>query len=262
VREDVTWIEELIGRRASLAADAIIAVSASGFTATARQKADRYGIILRDVASLTPREIENWGRRWKLSVNFCEFSKVIFTVKTHEAVQSAVAKVTGIDGRPLSPIVWRLAFQEIMRRLDQEKWTGVPATVQASLAMSLLVDGKPPLAVEMRASVRRIVNDVSVASVITYTDPTSAERHAQVGHFNLGESEVIENGDEVAMITDVSQVTIPDGCCFETVMVDAGRLVRARPSFIGIEAMTKCQIPFTIRIEAPTATVPPSSIDG
>src|ERR1700691_3202238 len=48
--QDVTWIEQLIGRRISLRADAVIAVSASGFTETAEEKAKRHGIILRDFA--------------------------------------------------------------------------------------------------------------------------------------------------------------------------------------------------------------------
>jgi hypothetical protein len=57
--QDVTWIEELMGRRTSLRADAVIAVSASGFTKTARDKANAYGIHLRDVATLSREEIQN-----------------------------------------------------------------------------------------------------------------------------------------------------------------------------------------------------------
>src|SRR5262249_26261467 len=51
-RQGVKWIEELIGRRMSLAADSIIAVSASGFTKGALKKAARFGIILRDLCAL------------------------------------------------------------------------------------------------------------------------------------------------------------------------------------------------------------------
>jgi hypothetical protein len=51
--QDVTWIEELMGRRISLNADVVIAVSASGFTKTAREKAKGYGIHLRNLESLS-----------------------------------------------------------------------------------------------------------------------------------------------------------------------------------------------------------------
>jgi hypothetical protein len=252
VPQDVTWIEELMGRRISLAADATIAVSASDFTTTAREKADRYGVILRDVASLSQQEIRNWGRKWKLKINYCEFSKVTCTLKVRAAPPSANPKITGIDGMPPKLIMWRLAFQEIMRQLDQNGWPGLPSTTVMSMAMPLLVDGKPPAAIEMRARVRRISEDVSVASVITYVDPTSAKRHAQVGHFDLGESEIIENCDDVVMIIDLSQIKIPDGCCFETASVDAGRVVKARPSLIGFEEAAKYQIPVAVRIEVTT----------
>ena len=58
-KQNVKWIEELIGRRASLKADAIIAVSASGFTKGAIIKAEKYGVILRDILSLTEDEIRS-----------------------------------------------------------------------------------------------------------------------------------------------------------------------------------------------------------
>ena len=73
--QDVQWIEELIGRRISLKADAAIAVSAFGFTKTAREKAAKYGIHLRDFATLTPDEIQNWGRKRTLRIAFCEFTQ-------------------------------------------------------------------------------------------------------------------------------------------------------------------------------------------
>src|SRR3989337_467443 len=60
-KQDVKWIEELIGRRLSLQADTVIAVSASGFTEGAIIKAKAYGIILRDIISLTEEEIKEWG---------------------------------------------------------------------------------------------------------------------------------------------------------------------------------------------------------
>src|SRR5260221_12912264 len=42
-RQNVKWIEELIGRRQSLGAQAIIAVASAGFTSGAQEQAARYG---------------------------------------------------------------------------------------------------------------------------------------------------------------------------------------------------------------------------
>lgn len=66
-RQDVQWIEELMGRRASLRADAIIAVSSSGFTAGALRKAKQFGIIPRGLRKLTEREVQGWGQQVTLT---------------------------------------------------------------------------------------------------------------------------------------------------------------------------------------------------
>ena len=62
LRQNVKWIEELIGRQQSLSADAVIAVSSSGFTKGALNKAKRYRIIAHDLRNLNESEIRSWGR--------------------------------------------------------------------------------------------------------------------------------------------------------------------------------------------------------
>jgi hypothetical protein len=78
--QDVKWIEELIGRRLSLNADAVIAVSASGFTKGAIKKANKYGVILRDFRTLTEREISTWSHHTKVWLTFLKYWKVTLTI--------------------------------------------------------------------------------------------------------------------------------------------------------------------------------------
>ena len=73
VPQDVQWIEELIGRQASLQADAIVAVSASGFTSGAIRKANKYGVILKDLCALTDEEIIAWARSIEISVFYYRY---------------------------------------------------------------------------------------------------------------------------------------------------------------------------------------------
>jgi hypothetical protein len=108
--QDVTWIEELMGRRTSLKADAVIAVSASGFTKTARDKANAHGIHLRDFATLSREEIQKWGRKRTLTPNFCEFTEVVLTVRASELPGSGRPQLTDTDGKPPSPIEWSHAL--------------------------------------------------------------------------------------------------------------------------------------------------------
>src|SRR5215472_12755803 len=72
--QDVQWIECLIGRRISLGAESVIAVSSSGFTVGALAKAQRYGIITRDLQRLTDEEVESWGQRIDLTLYYYQYS--------------------------------------------------------------------------------------------------------------------------------------------------------------------------------------------
>jgi hypothetical protein len=247
--QDVTWIEELIGRRDSLKADGVIAVSASGFTATARKKAESFGIHLRAFATLSPKEIKNWGRSRTLRISFCEFTQAVVSLRMKESSGGGNAQLTDIKGNPISPLLWYMLFQQMMRRLDEQKWTGVPATIDVAVGADLLVDGKRPMSINLTTKVRRVTEMVTLASVVEYADPVTTTGHAEIGTFNLGTSEFIESGDNVAMTIDLSGISIPENCCFETITVDAGRIVNARPNIIGTEHLLKVHIPIKLQYE-------------
>lgn len=59
--QDAKWIEELIGRKISLNASAMMAVSSSGFTAGAILKAERFGVFLHDLTKFSPDQVTTWG---------------------------------------------------------------------------------------------------------------------------------------------------------------------------------------------------------
>jgi Restriction endonuclease len=61
-RQDVTWIEHLAAKRDSIGASCTIAVSSSGFTASAEAVARRYGIKLRRLSEVSAAEINTLMR--------------------------------------------------------------------------------------------------------------------------------------------------------------------------------------------------------
>ena len=105
-RQDVQWIEGLMGRRASLRADATIAVSSSGFTAGALNKAKSYAILPRDLHELTEHEVVDWGQQMALTLYFYQYSDLELSLcfergsipkLDNEAVKSEVASYPGIQ---------------------------------------------------------------------------------------------------------------------------------------------------------------------
>lgn len=58
--EDVTWIEQLVAKCRDIKAAKVIAVSSTGFSAGARQKAAHEAIELRRVEDLSPAAVAGW----------------------------------------------------------------------------------------------------------------------------------------------------------------------------------------------------------
>jgi hypothetical protein len=236
--QDVTWIEELIGRRASLQADAAIAVSASGFTTGAEAKAERFGIILRHFNTLTQDEIRNWGKERSVELIFYRFTgtKITFELSDPPAPPIVISDCKGNQVR------WRSLFEQLMNESDRENLLERSATVSANFEAPIFVNGVRAVTTQFEATIHRVTREVRLASVVVYSNPFDGNdiSHAAVAQFDLGESEIIEASDQVSVVVDLSQVDIPEHCLFRTILFDFGRVVEMRGAqFIGVqEAMT------------------------
>ncbi len=80
--QNVMWIEELLGRKVSLRANTVIAVSSSGFTRGACKKAQALGVILREFGSLTPTEIAAWGKGTQVFLLYLRLGRVDLNMVT------------------------------------------------------------------------------------------------------------------------------------------------------------------------------------
>ncbi|MCH7805209.1 MAG: restriction endonuclease [Acidobacteria bacterium] len=173
-RQNVKWIEELIGRRLSLGANSVIAVSSSGFTKGALRKAGRFGIILRDLNALTDEEILNWGRSVALTLIFYQYSNprlaLIFNggslpkldedglrseLKSHPVLQSAF----NAAAKQLTTLV-------TVPRLNKEakfKLRLVPE--------ELCIGGEPVAAIEFSGNARLVTRELVCPVVQGYGSP-------------------------------------------------------------------------------------------
>jgi len=77
--QNTKWIEELFGRKVSLQATAMIAVSSSGFTEGAIIKAKALGVYLCDLKNLEAEEILSWGRKTVITFFYYTFSNLRFS---------------------------------------------------------------------------------------------------------------------------------------------------------------------------------------
>jgi hypothetical protein len=222
--------EELIGRRLSLRADAVIAVSASGFTEGAIRKAKSFGIILRDFSTLTEDEISSWGHLTRVWLTFYEFTQVGFVFRfdsnhlkgltvdqIEEDLRDAPGRLYGI-------------FDVVAAKIDENP-QGLPYRFTGEVGEDgLNVAARPVSRIGVSANVVRRRTDLTIASVVAYDAPrtTATERQAFIQGVALGDFEITSSSNDVLITVDLSPVEAPPGCKFHSVDLEFDRIVKMR----------------------------------
>jgi hypothetical protein len=221
-RQDVQWIEELIGRRTSLGAQSVIAVSSSGFTTGALRKAKRHGITSRDLKQLTDLEIRSWGQQVALTLFFYQYSdlevSLMFNRDSIPRIEPEVA-TSELRYHPCLQSLFNAAAQELGRlNLLADEQPG--RTVRFGLKLQfegLHLCGEPVLEVDFQGKARLIAKNVVPPVVFGYGEPNKdcEQREVIVEDFHsLGKTAIAHSGTRISIFLDVSQVEMPPFCQF------------------------------------------------
>jgi hypothetical protein len=228
--QDVKWIEELIGRRLSLRADAVIAVSNSGFTEGAKLKAKQYGIILRDLQTLTEQEIQSWGFGTRVSLTFFEYKDVeiklsiIATDENRPTVDDVMADLKKTN------TLYRI-FEKASNTIAEKNLSDNPCWFTGHFKVQgLSVCGANIDRVEFAAGVRRIIQDLKIPSVVAYDAPDvqAAERSVHIEKVAFGDFEITQSSNKVIVAVDLTPVKCPPNSQFKYIGFDFGRVVNIK----------------------------------
>jgi hypothetical protein len=237
-RQDVQWIEELIGRRLSFRADAVIAVSASGFTKGAILKAKSFGIILRDFSTLTEEEISAWGHLTHVSLTFHQFREVALTYR-FSPDQLGNLNVDQVEESLRSTPNHLYRVLDFVARLAEE--ANPPKDMACVLDAEIGEEGlrianRPVMRIGVHASVLRRETAVRIPSVVAYDAPSvqGIDRQAFVEKVDLGEFEITSSANEVIALVDLSAIEAPVDAKLYSVNLEFDRVVRMR----GLEIIT------------------------
>lgn len=251
-RQDVKWIEELIGRRASLRAHSVIAVSASGFTRGAIRKARQHQIAVRDLRSLSDADILRWGQSIDLSIIYYEYSNLSLTLWIVGDVPTEAETVK----RELAvhPI-WTTAFNQAATYLTDKQMI-TEARINTDVEFGVL--GEPDgllllsrrirfMAIQGRA--RAVLSRLSCPIVEAYGEP-GRDADAIVQRFNLGETSVVHDGDRAAVVVDISAIQLPPLCQFRFVKTagSGGHGTIESLELIGVERLNVTPGPIRLTI--------------
>jgi hypothetical protein len=178
-RQNVKWIEELIGRRQSLSADAVIAVSSSGFTSGAVRKARRYSVMLRDLRKLTDADVAAWGRPVALTLYFYQYSDLeltlCFSPKSVSKIDAEFAQ-SELASHPAFRSIFNAAAAQIdtagllpSERFGEKIGFGVTLSLGEFRLCGETVDE-----VDLRGRVSLIAQPVSLQATLAYGRPECA----------------------------------------------------------------------------------------
>lgn len=243
--QDVQWIEELIGRRASLRADSAIAVSSSGFTSGALKKAIAHGIILRDLRELSEREVEKWGERVALTLYFYQYSdlevSLCFDQESLRKLQTD-AVMSELKTHPAMQSLFNAAAQQLgALNLISDEHKGLTVTFDLRLELSeFRVCGERVIEVDFRGKARLISQQVASPAVVAYGAPSDSpgERNANVEKFSLGETSIVHEADRLSLFLDVSQQEMPPFCQFRFFRLQhENEMDYASVEFVGLQKL-------------------------
>lgn len=239
-RQDVKWIEELIGRQASLRADAIIAVSSSGFTTGAVAKAKQFGINLRSVDELSSTEIIAWCSPIKISLFYWRFINFQLNLFFDSCDLNGLNKLDVMDELKKHPYLHNLLTAHFNIKdnsgLTLREKLGKEIHYQVNLAADKFVlSGSVVKKIHTDCTVILEELPLNIPSVLIYRDPFSNNNGVYIQNFNLGETRVIHKENNISINLDISKLNLPPSCHFmfsdfssnETVNIEYFELIGA-----------------------------------
>ena len=234
--QDVKWIEELIGRRLSLRANGVIAVSASGFTEGAILKAREFGIVLRDFITLTKEEILSWGKSTTVNLVFYEFQNVTLTFKVpvdHIGPSFVNELYRLIENGTIS---LSDLYNTVANKIESKDLKEKIASIKADLNLKKEIIVETVLLRELVFEAELVLRfkEIPVPSVCIYGSPddTALKRNVAVEKVELGDFEITQAGDEVTVALDLSTVESPPNCIFRMVDLEFSRTVHIKDAVL------------------------------
>jgi hypothetical protein len=215
-KQNVKWVEELIGRRISLKADAVVAVSSNGFTGGAIKKAAKHGIVLRDLLSLSDDEIRSWSRAIRVSLFFYKYEEfeIFLYFDSEDLSSTSVQKIAEElkDYHDLRSIL--TAPLEIIDGenliLKENRHKTVRFAVQFRID-GFHLQGKAAKEIEVKGKAALERMDLHMPLMLAYGPPSTdvKERNVYVQTSNMGQTSIVHHQGLVSICLDLSKLDTP-----------------------------------------------------
>lgn len=205
--QDVKWIEELVGRKFSLEADAMIAVSSSGFTKGAIKKAEKYGIFLHTLTESSVLVAESWGSSSIVKIGYYGFHALNFQLVFQELPNCSLLELmTELkNNQEIINAIFNPLKYELTSRFNSLKFP-YPLNVKGMEAHNTYLLGKEVKEVNLLAEVYFWKEQVSLPCVRNFSSVTTELRNlAYIESTEEKAIEIIKSERQVYLEMDITK---------------------------------------------------------
>lgn len=227
--QDVMWIEELIGRKQSLNATQMIAVSSSGFTKGARNKAEAFHIQLRDFSDICDAEIMNWGKIETIKIEYLKFYNLNILVDLPDAIGRSFKK--DILDNPFQDDVFSATIFKALKNLNRKRPFGKKCRFDLCFKPTDLTLCSTKIREISIYGEAEIIEEIeNILPTRKYNLSDTAPHSAFIEQSENHKIEFVHYKDELIIIFDFSQIQSPKNSIFSSVS-----LVIQKPCHIGFK---------------------------
>jgi hypothetical protein len=264
-RQNVKWIEELIGRRTSLQAHSVVAVSASGFTRGAEQKAARHGVALRDLREWTDEQVLAWGQSIAITLICYQYSDLAFTLWIDDDSSFdpvAFKQEFPRDSACLTAINQAAKFltDDALMMTEERVGHTVPFRVVIAPEQTVRIAGGNVRLLQVQGEAQAVAIPIACPRVEAYGSPSPEDPDAVIERFRLGETSVVHDGESLGILLDISALELPPLCQFRGLRTSGSDREVNIESFelIGWRKLTEVRGPIAVAVGLFADYVPPS----
>lgn len=214
-KQDVQWVEELIGRKISLNADVIIAVSFSGFTEGAITKAKKHKIVLHDLKKLTDEEIKSWGSFTPAYITFYQYKDIEIIIN----VGRGDVEAAHVIAQQYYKDTLIKTFNATKTWLDDKDYKDPEfSTINMSIKPDgEIVVGLKVLEILLTAKVRLLRYDLEMPDILAYATPEedASDRDVKIEKHGDYGFELIHHNAKIQAWMDFAGIEYPPNAQFQ-----------------------------------------------
>jgi len=190
-------------------------------------KAKKFGVILRDLKTLTEQEIQTWGFKTKVHLTFMVYDQVEIDLGLNFQGKLLLATESIHQELKKSDALYKI-FEIVSKNIEEKNPEGKKAKFKIEFtAEDFFFSGIKIETVIFSSGVSRVTQVLETPSVVAYDAPEvqAGNRNVLIENVDFGDFHITQSSNKVSVAADLSPIVCPPNSQFLYVTFDFGRIV-------------------------------------